>query len=289
MRINQLITIAFLALALNSCSLVKTIYSNAPEAMHWWLDGYFNFTQSQNELLKPALHKLHDWHRQTQLPLYIKFLQQAQHDLSEDKIDADAVCATIDTVQDHLQTIQFEAMPIIMELAPGLSDKQLEYFEKKLHKRAQKWQSEWLQETAEDQLAARLEKMIDYSERLYGRLSKPQKAMLKQKLADANFKPELSYKEILRRNEDALQTVSALRTVKLSYRQRQQLLSQAFNRLRNSPNFAFQQYADQAKQRSCEIFADLHATTDDKQKQHAMEWLENLITQFKALSNNAAS
>lgn len=85
MRIPQLIIITFLALALNGCSLIKTVYSNAPEAMHWWLDGYFNFTQPQNAVLKPALHKLHDWHRQTQLPLYIKFLQQAQHDLSEEK------------------------------------------------------------------------------------------------------------------------------------------------------------------------------------------------------------
>lgn len=176
-----------------------------------------------------------------------------------------------------------------MEIAPNLSDKQLEYFEKKLNKRAQKWQSEWLQESAEDQLNARLEKMIDYSERLYGRLSKSQKAMLKQKLADANFKPELSYKEILRRNEDALQTISALKTAKLAIAQRQQLLSQAFQRLRSSPNHVFQQYAGQAKQRSCEIFADLHATIDNKQRQHAFEWLENLITQFKALSNIAAS
>lgn len=289
MRFIQFIKIVFLALALNGCSLVKTVYSNAPEAMHWWLDGYLNFTQSQNALLKPALHKLHDWHRKTQLPLYVKLLQQVQHDLSEEKIDADAVCATIDTVQDQLQTIQLEAMPTIMEIAPTLTDKQMEYFEKKLNKRAHKWQSEWFQETAEDQLAARLEKMIDYSERLYGRLSQSQQAMLRQKLANANFKPELSYKEILRRNEDALQTVSALKMTKLSNTQRQELLSQAFHRLRTSPNLVFQQYADQAKQRSCEIFADLHATTDNKQKQHAIEWLENLIIQFKALSNIAAS
>lgn len=289
MRTPQLIIVAFLALTLNGCSLIKTIYSNAPEAVHWWLDGYFNFTQSQNALLKPALHKLHDWHRQTQLPLYIKLLQQIQNDVSQEKIDADAVCATIDTLQDHLQTIQLEAMPIIMEIAPTLSEKQLDYFEKKLHKRAQKWQSEWLQETAEDQVSARLEKMIDYSERLYGRLHKPQKALLKQKLANANFKPELSYKEMLRRNDDALRTVSTLKTSKLSHPQRQQLLSQAFQRLRSSPNHEFQQYADQAKQRSCEIFADLHATTDDKQKQHAIEWLENLMTQFRSLSSNAAS
>ncbi|MEK9825511.1 MAG: DUF6279 family lipoprotein [Methylotenera sp.] len=289
MRLNKFITVILLALTLGACSLIKTIYSNAPEAVHWWLDGYFDFTQAQNARLKPALHKLHEWHRQTQLPLYIKHLQQMQDNIRQEKIDAQVVCTTISTIQDHLQTIQFEAIPMIVEIAPSLTDKQLAYFEKKLHKREQNWQSEWLQDSEEEQLEARLEKMIDYSEKLYGRLHKPQKSMLKQKLSNAHFKPEISYKEILRRNDDALHTIKILAKPGLSEAQQQQQLLQAFQRLRNSPNPAYQEYAELAKQRSCEIFADLHATTDDKQKQHAIAWLENLITQFKALSYTAST
>jgi hypothetical protein len=289
MRTKKFITVVLLALTLGACSVVKTIYSNAPEAVHWWLDGYFDFTQSQNARLKPALHKLHDWHRQTQLPLYIKGLQQIQGDIRHEKIDAETVCSTLSTMQDHLQTIQLEAIPIIVEIAPSLTDKQLAYFEKKLHKRALKWQSEWLQDTEEEQLEARLEKMIDYSEKLYGRLQIQQKSMLKQKLRNAHFKPEISYKEILRRNDDALHTINILAKQRLSEAQQQQQVLLAFQRLRNSPNPAFQAYAEQAKQRSCEIFADLHASTDEKQKQHAIAWLENLITQFKALSYSASA
>jgi len=287
MRLSKFITVILLALTLGACSIIKTIYSNAPEAVHWWLDGYFNFTQAQNARLKPALHKLHDWHRRTQLPLYIKQLQQVQDDLRQEKIDAETVCTTISTIQDHLQTIQMESIPMIVEIAPSLTDKQLAYFEKKLHKRALKWQSEWLQDTEEEQLEGRLEKMIDYSEKLYGRLYKQQKSMLKQKISIAHFKPEISYKEILRRNDDALHTIKILAQPGLSEAQQQEQLLQAFKRLRNSPNPTYQEYAEQAKQRSCEIFAELHASTDDKQKQHAIAWLENLITQFRALSYTA--
>lgn len=284
MRASQLLVISLLTLLISSCGLIKTVYNNAPEAMHWWLDDYFNFTQAQSALLKPALHQLHDWHRQTQLPTYISLMQQMQNDLSQEKLTPATVCSTISAVQDNLYTIQLEASPIIIEMAPTISDKQLAYFQKKLQKRAQKWQSEWLQETREEQLEARLEKTIDYAEKIYGNLNKPQKNLLKQKILAANFKPEISYQEILRRNDDALQTINALAVTNLGQAQQQLLLKQAFQRLRNSPNNHFQRYAEQAKQRSCEMIADLHATTDAKQKQHAMVWLESFITQFKSLS-----
>jgi len=284
MRMFKLIIVVLLTGTIASCSLIKTIYNNAPEAVHWWLDDYFNFTQAQTAILNPALHKLHDWHRQSQLPIYISLMQQMQNDLSQEKLTADTVCATIGAIQDNLQAIQLEASPIILEMAPTITDKQLAYFEEKLQKRADKWQSEWLQETRKEQLEARLEKTIDYAERIYGDLHQSQKAMLKQKLLAANFKPEISYQEILRRNDDALKIMSTLATVRLTQAQQQQLLKQAFQRLRISPNHEYQRYADQAKQRSCEMIADLHTTTDTKQKQHAIAWLENFITQFKTLS-----
>jgi hypothetical protein len=278
-------TLTFILLCLiASCSLVKTFYNNAPEATHWWLDDYFNFTQAQSAILKPALYELHDWHRKTQLPAYVNLMQQIQNDLSQEAISAETVCSTIKTMQDYLQSIQVEAIPIILEIAPTLNEKQLVYFEKKLHKRAQKWQSEWLQETPEAQIAARLEKIVDYSERLYGNLNTSQKAMLKQKLLTSDFKPEVSFKDVLRRNEDMLHTFKTLASDKLHASQQQQLLRQAIKRLYSSPNKYHQRYAEDAKKRSCEILAELHATTDNQQKQHAIAWLEKLMTQFKALS-----
>lgn len=283
MRKTQLIIIILLSLGISSCGLVKTLYNNAPEAVHWWLDDYFDFTHAQSEKLKPALHGLHDWHRKTQLALYIEILRKTQDDFSKEKIEPSAVCETIKTVQDNMQTIQLEASPIILEMAPLLADKQLGYFQKMLQKRADKWKSEWLQDTREEQLEARLDKSIDYAERLYGDLNKSQKSMLKQKLLALNFKPEISYNEILRRNDDALQIVTALKQENQDQAHKKALLKQGFERLRHSPNISYQNYTDQVKQQSCEMIADLHASTDAKQKQHAKAWFENFIAQFGSL------
>jgi hypothetical protein len=286
MRITQLIVIFLLAIGIVSCSLVKTAYNNAPEAMHWWLDDYFDFTESQNEKLKPALHALHDWHRQTQLPLYVEMLQNIQSHLSKDEIESSTVCETMKSMQDIMQNIQLETSSTIVEIAPMLSDKQLSHFQKMLQKRTLKWKSEWLQETQEEQIEARLEKTIDYAERVYGNLNKSQKNMLKQKLLASNYKAEISYTEILRRNEDALQIVTSLKRENLDQEQKKSLVKQGFERLINSPDPVYKNYENQVKQGSCEMIADLHATTDLKQKQHAKAWLESFITAFKSLALN---
>ncbi|MDP2152106.1 MAG: DUF6279 family lipoprotein [Methylotenera sp.] len=254
--------------------------------MHWWLDGYFDFTESQNIKLRPALNALHDWHRQTQLPLYVEMLQKIQSDLSKDAIEPGTVCETMNNMQDVIQNIQLETSAMVIEIAPLLSDKQLSYFQKMLQKRTLKWKSEWLQDTQEEQIEARLKKTIDYAEKVYGNLNKLQKTMLKQKLLTSNYQAEISYAELLRRNEDALQIVTSLKRENLDKTEQQALVEQGFERLRNSPNSVYQNYANLLKQGSCEIIADLHATTDAKQKQHAKAWLENFITALKSLSLN---
>lgn len=284
MRISRLFIISLFAVFIASCALVKTVYNNAPEAMHWWLDDYFDFTDAQNTKLKPALHKLHDWHRQTQLPLYIELLQKIKTDVTKDKMQPDIVCETIDTIQENVNAIQLETIPIIVEVAPLLSTKQLAYFHKMLEKRALKWKSEWLLESHAEQIEARLEKTIDYAEKVYGSLSRSQKAMLKQKLLASNYKPEIRYTEIIRRNEDALKIVTALTQESVDQSRKQKLVKQGFERLNSSPDLGYQNYTDQLKLHTCEMIADLHASTDIKQKQHARALIENYITQFNGLS-----
>ena len=88
MRFIQCVLILLLAGLINSCGLVKTVYNNAPEALGWWLDGYFDFTQTQKSILNPALHRLHDWHRQNQLPSYILTLQDLQKMVIKEHISA---------------------------------------------------------------------------------------------------------------------------------------------------------------------------------------------------------
>ena len=287
MRLKKHLFIIFVCSLIISCSLVKTTYNNAPALTIWWLDDYFNFRQTQNAILKPALQNLHKWHRQNQLPTYITQLQDMQTSLANDQISVDETCKKLATIRSSIQTLQIESIPIIIEMAPLLSDKQLNRFQKKLVERAEKWKDEWWQDSKEEQLAARLEKTQDFAEKMYGDLNDTQLTLLKQRLEQAAINPATSYKEIQRRNDDAFNILSALQNHSLTTEEKSQLVKTGFDRIQKSPNQEYQTYADKMTNYTCETMASLHASTTPQQKLHAKNWLQDYIDQTIALKTTA--
>ena len=283
MRLAKYVLIILLSCLIVSCGLVKTAYNNAPALTIWWLDDYFSFTPAQNLVLKPALQRLHNWHRKDQLHSYITLLQDMQNSLANDQLNTNQACEKIDAIKLSIHKLQIETIPIIVEIAPLLSDKQLKKFQKKLAERAEKWKEEWWQETTEDQLKARLEKTEDFAEKMYGDLTDPQLMLLKQRLEQADISPAISYKEILRRNDDAFKILTALQNQTLSPDEKTQLVKAGFDRIQKSPNQEYQTYADNLTKHTCETIANLHATTNAKQKLHAKNWLQDYIDQVTAL------
>lgn len=284
MRLIQCSFMLLLTGLMSSCGFVQTAYNKAPQALSWWLDDYFDFTQSQQSALNPALNRLHDWHRQNQLPLYVATLKDLQSSVSKTQVSTGEVCEKTENVKALFGELQLASIPIIVDIAPLLSDKQLQYFQTKLDKRAQKWKSEWWQEAPDAQIEVRLEKIESFSEKLYGDLSESQQTLLKQSLTKAPINPALSYAEILRRNTDAYDIIYALNKQPISTENKANLVKAGFDRLKKSPNPAYQAYANQINQRTCEIIADLHNSTNAKQKQHANDWLEGYIKDFTHLS-----
>ncbi len=284
MRLIQYALMLLLTMSLNSCGFVKTAYNNAPEAINWWLDDYFDFNKAQKSILDPALQRLHDWHREHHLPIDIALLKYLQTSAGKQQISHNEACELTKRIKDNFSKLQLESIPLILEIAPLLTDKQLQYFHKKLDKRTQKWKSEWWQETSEEQIAVRYEKIEALAEKIYGDLNESQRATLKKDLLKLQINPELSYNEILRRNQDAYQIASELRNQSSSSDDKSKLVKAAFKRLRNSPNPIYQAYVDQLNAGTCEMIANLHTSTDAKQKQHAQDWFDYYIVEFTSLS-----
>lgn len=283
MRLAKHLLILLVCSLIISCSLVKTTYNNAPALVIWWLDNYFNFTPEQNLVLKPALERLHHWHRQHQLPHYATLLQEALTSLANEGLTADDACKQLNTIKLSLYKLQTESIPIIVEMAPLLSDAQLVRFQKKLEERSEKWKADWWQETREEQLAVRLEKAEDFAKKVYSDLDEAQLNLLKQSVAQAKINPEIRYKEILRRNQDAYQIVSELKNQSLSLDKKSQLVKVGFDRINNSPNQAYQAHADALTQHTCQTIAGLQASTSVQQKLHAKNWLNDYLVQLTAL------
>jgi hypothetical protein len=89
----------------------------------------------------------------------------------------------------------------------------------------------------------------------------------------------------LRRDEDALNILKALRNPASSNEEKTQLVRAGFERMQNSPNTAYQAYIDKLTQQTCETIASLHASTTAKQRLHAQQWVEDYKTQFTQLQS----
>lgn len=284
MHLKKCLLAALLSCLIASCSLIKTGYNNSPTLVIWWLDDYFSFTQAQNLALKPSLQNLHHWHRQDQLPNYLTQLQNIQSSVANEQISATEVCDKLDLIRTSVRTLQVESIPIMIEMAPLLSDKQMQRFERKLTERAEKWKKEWWQDSKEEQLKARLEKTQEFAEKMYGGLSDAQLTLLKQRLEQADINPAISHKEILRRNDDTFKILTALQNQALTTEEKTQLFKAGFDRLQKSPNQDYQNYADKMTNYSCETMANLHTSTNAQQKLHAKNWLQdyiNLVTDMQ--------
>lgn len=268
------------ACAISGCGFVKTFYHNAPDIIAWWLDDYFDFTADQKAILKPALTRVHDWHRQHQLPEDIATLQALKLAVSADRITPAEACTHLDQLKMRLSALQVAFIPVISEIAPLLSDAQLRYLKQKLNKRAEKWKSEWWQETPAEQIEARLEKTVELAEKVYGNVSTTQRDLIKQKLLASPTRPSIIYSEIGRRNQDIIQIIIALRSHELHPSQKHALIEAGFARLQSSPNVEYQSHANQLSQRTCETISELHATTSRLQKEHASAWIGDITNQL---------
>jgi F0F1-type ATP synthase delta subunit len=285
MRILKKTLILTLALSIMSCSLVKTAYNNAPALIAWRLDDYFDFNAAQKAKLKPALHDLHAWHRKNELPRYVSLLDEIHADLSHE-MSAHTACQRIESIKSNLQTLQTQITPIIVDVAATLSDKQLQHLQKKLEKRNREWKEEWWQETSEEQREVRLEKSTEFAEKVYGDLNEKQISLLKQAIAKSDIDPAIIYAEILRRDEDTLIILKALRNPALPTEDKSQLVRAGFDRMQNSPDTAYQTHIDKVTEQTCETIASLHATTTAKQRHHAQQWVEDYKTQLTQLQNH---
>ena len=124
--------------------------------------------------------------------------------------------ATIDAAphrseMDALMAVLDRATPTALALGPTLSNAQLDHLARSWDKRNAEWREEWLDGSPQERLSRRLKTTIDRAEGFYGRLTDVQKALIRSQLESSPFDAAIQYKEVLRRQRDALQTLRALK------------------------------------------------------------------------------
>lgn len=284
--IARLLVICCCLFLLQACSAVKLTYNNAPALVTWWLNGYLDLNDAQHQVLSPQLVALQSWHREAELPVYIHLLENWQGQMRNDITPAQA-CDVFANVRNRMRVFNTHVEPIVLNVAPSLTAEQLKHLENRFEKRNRKWRDEWMQSDLDDRREYRLKESVKRAETLYGKLNDTQKALLKTSISNSSFDPQITYKEILRREQDALQVLGDIQKKPGDEVRAKTEVHAYFDRLMQSPNPLYRDNLETINRESCNTFAELHNTATPEQRAHATEALQHYINDLRILHQQA--
>jgi hypothetical protein len=277
-----IICAVFIALSISGCSAVRLGYNNAPTLAYWWLDGYFDFTSSQSTAMRADLAALQDWHRKEELPLIAEVFKNLQT-TAPGAVTTEQVCSLYAYVQTRVLAASDRFAPAIATVGSSLQPSQLEHIARSFDKRNKQWREDWLDGSPAERADRRVKQLQERAESFYGRLEPSQVALLRQQVSNSDFDPALNYRETLRRQQDALQTLRELRSSNVSEAQAQSEIRALLARAVSSPDPTFRSYVATLTNQSCAAVAALHNATSTTQRQRLTQTLQDYETDVRVL------
>jgi hypothetical protein len=281
-RWASIICALFLATTLAACSTTRLAYNNAPTLLYYWLDAYFDFDGPQNVAMKDSLRALQAWHRKNELPLLAEQLRALQPMALQDA-SAEQICTQYGLLRQRLQAPLAQLTPTLARLAGSLKPTQLSHIEAEFSKRNQRWREEWLDPAPEARLEHRSSQLIERLEKFYGTLDKAQRAAIRSQLAASAYDAEQQHREMLRRQQDTLQTLAQLRNGQFAAPAAEAAVQALLDRALDSPDPAARRYSQSMAQSMCAGLAALHQSATPAQRKRLQETLQGYEADARAL------
>ncbi|RCS56804.1 hypothetical protein DU000_10715 [Parvibium lacunae] len=150
-----------LTLGLTGCSAVKLTYQNLDTLILFWLNRYVALDGSQETWAKERITQYLQWHRQTQLPLYVTQLESLQLQLQQGDVKLADARRLNQTLRQFGVTLLEQALPDLVELSFRLRPEQLTQLEQRFQKDNKTYRQTFLAPPPAERLQARAEKMLD--------------------------------------------------------------------------------------------------------------------------------
>jgi hypothetical protein len=281
-RSIPIISALLTALALVGCSAVRLGYNSAPSLAYWWLDSYFDFDGEQSLRIKADLQSVQDWHRREELPLLIQTLKELQT-MAPKPVTPTQVCLMVSNLQVRIQAPLERMAPSIAAIAPTLQAAQIDHIAREFDKRDKKWREEWLDGTLAERTERRVKQIVDRAESLYGSLEAAQIGIVRAHIETSTFDGPRQHKEMLRRQQDAIQVLNTLRTTRVPPAQATADIRGLLERSVKAPDPAFRQYIDQITNESCAAMSDLHNSSTSGQRTRLSKALRDYEDDARAL------
>ena len=272
-----------LALGLSGCSAIKLGYNNLPEVLFWWLDGYADFSDAQEPRVRAELTRLHQWHRQQELPRVAELLARIEQ-MVPGEISAQQACTLVADAQGRLGAVADGVGPAVGAVAATFSDAQLRHIERRFGKSNEKFRKEAVDASPAEAQDKRYEQMLDRLEMVYGRLDAPQREVLRQGVAQSAYDPARILADRQRRQQDLVQTLRHASRAQMPPEEASAQLRGWLERALHSPDAAYRTWQEGLVQEGCRTFAAVHRSTTPAQREQAVRRLRAYQRDLRDLS-----
>jgi Family of unknown function (DUF6279) len=273
---------------LAGCSMVRLAYSQGPTLVHWWADGYIDFTSEQSRRFKESLDDWFDWHRRTQMPDYAALLARGQREVMG-PMTREGMCAWRDEVQQRLDPLVDRTAPALAALALTLTPAQLAHLDQRLARNGAEMKRDFAQDDRQERREASFKRTLKRYEDFYGRFDAAQKERLAQLLQQSPFDADQWLAERERRNRD---TIATLRNLIDNGKAQDSGAAQAAavaavkliaERSLRSPRSEYRAYQDRLSADNCGLAAALHNIMTPAQREHARNKLRGWEADVRAI------
>ena len=259
-------------------------YNNAPNLlMFLWINPHVDLNAAQEKQTLADLQSVLDWHRQTQLPLYADWLKAMQK-LAPEDITPEQVCNLAQSITDSLDPLIEQFEEPLTRLSLTLTNAQLQTLKKKYQEDLKDYRKEWkLDASAEAQLDAQTDKGLANAERFYGRMSPPQKKLLRQLAQNSGYEAERTYAERERQQRESLAMHTRIVQSRPSADEARVWVRQWLQSSLHSADPDYAAYLKKRKRSNCEASAQLHNTTTPEQRARAVKVLKGYEDDVRTL------
>ena len=267
------------------CGALRLAYGQAPDLVYWWLDGYADFNEAQAEQVRSEVSTFFEWHRTTQLPDYAQLLTRAQAQvLAPEPITPAQVCSWYDDIVSRAAPLIERVLPAAANAAMSLTPRQLQRVQRKYDKVNANFRDDYLQPDRKVRLEAAVDRVVDRTESLYGRLDAPQKERIARLVAASPFDPDAWFAERQLRQREALATLRALQAERAPPDQVQAALRALVAHVQRSPREVYRQYQERLRLYNCMVGAQVHNAMHRGQRQTAADRLKGWADDVRAMA-----
>ncbi len=261
-------------LLLQGCSSIKFGYQQLPTLSYWWLDNYLSFNDLQTPRVKESLDKLHRWHRQQELPHYVKLLNSTAQS-SASSVQPQDICSLWTEAQARADRLVQETLRQTAPVIASMGPRQLSHLTRHFDLKNEEWEKQWLRGSTEDRLKRRLGSTNDRYSDFYGDLTAAQTALLRSQALQSEWTPEWGLQQRKRQQQDLLAALQKIQQLGLPEAPLALELWGVWQRWFQPPQASDAALSQRLRTQACQNLADFHNSASADQRQRAARSLRN--------------